>query len=103
MSMVSPTGFNWETLCHLGVPRCSINVAKGTGRTHMGQLLNDFLLDFDQKSMILGRRGALAPVLGRVSKSVSEKNKFVAKGGFHLGTNFRYIRTFSRVCFPVIF
>ena len=53
--------------------------------------------------MILGVRGALAPVWGRVSKLVSKKSPFDAKRLTHLGALFRNIRLFLTLHFSVIF
>ena len=47
--------------------------------------------------------GALALVWCRVSKLSSQKTHFDAKGGVHVSTNFRYIRTFLRVHLLVTF
>ena len=48
---------DWETWSHLGVPKFSTNVEKGTGRTQMGQFVVTFFSDFDEKLMILGGKG----------------------------------------------
>ena len=54
--------------------------------------------------MILGVRGALAPVWGRVSKVVSKKTHFVAKPLAHFGALFLHIRLFELTLhFSVIF
>ena len=53
--------------------------------------------------MILGARGALAPVWGRVSKVVSKKTHFGAKGGTLLRNLFRAFRHFLTLDFSFIF
>ena len=53
--------------------------------------------------MILGVRGALAPVWGRVSKLVSKRSPFDAKRLTHLGAIFRNIRLFLTLDFSFIF
>ena len=53
--------------------------------------------------MILGVRGALAPVWGRVSKVASKKSPFDPKPVTLFGAFFRDIRHFSTFNFSVIF
>ena len=53
--------------------------------------------------MILGARGALAPVWGRVSKVVSKKTHFDPKPLTLLGTFFRVFRHFLTLDFSFIF
>ena len=53
--------------------------------------------------MILGARGALAPVWGRVSKVASKKTHFDPKGPSHFGDIFRAFRDFLTLDFSVIF
>ena len=54
--------------------------------------------------MILGARGALAPVWGRVSKVASKKTHFGAKGVTLLGVFFfRVFRHFLTLDFSVLF
>ena len=53
--------------------------------------------------MILGVRGALAPVWGRVSKLVSKENPFDSKRLTLLGAFFRDIRQFVLLYFSFIF
>ena len=53
--------------------------------------------------MILGARGALAPVWGRVSKVVSKKTHFDPKGPSHFGDLFRVFRDLLTLDFSFIF
>ena len=53
--------------------------------------------------MILGALGALAPVWGRVSKVVSKKTHFAAKGVTLLGALFRVFRHLLTLDFSFIF
>ena len=58
---------------------------------------------FDEKSSILGARGALAPVWGRVPKLVSKKTHFYSKGVSHFEDIFRTFRNFLTLDFSFIF
>ena len=53
--------------------------------------------------MILGARGALAPVWGRVSKVVSKKTHFYSKGVSHFGDIFGVFPHFFALDFSFIF
>ena len=62
-----------------------------------------FCSDVDEKSTILGARGALAPVWGRVPKVVSKKNHFGTRSLTLLGVLFRAFRHFLTFDFSFIF
>ena len=62
-----------------------------------------FCSDFYGKSMILGARGGLAPVWGRVPKAASKKHALATKPPTILGSLFRGFRDFLTLDFSFIF
>ena len=68
-----------------------------------GSVWATFWTDFDEKTMMLEVRRRLAAGWGRVSKELSEKTHFDAKGLTHLGAFFRKIRLFPTLYFSVLF
>ncbi len=88
-----------ETWSQVGVPKFSANVAKRTERTQIGQFRVTFCFDFDEKSLILGARAALAPVWGRVPKMASKKTISAREALPILKTFFEFFVTFRRLIF----
>ena len=62
-----------------------------------------FCADFDEQSTILGARGGLAPVWGRVPKAASKKHASATKPPTILGALFRAFRDFLPLDFLLIF
>ena len=62
-----------------------------------------FCSDFDEQSMILGARGALAPVWGRIPKVVSKNTLSRREAPPILDTLFEFFRHFSTLDFSCIF
>ena len=110
MRVVLPMGLqgkgknvDWETWSHLGVPKFSTNVEKGTGRTQMGQFLGYFLFRFWSQIDDFGGQGRPCTGLGQGLEIGVQKDAIYIGKLINLGANFDPSRLFPRVYFSVHF